>query len=60
MDIKYPPLINVSAEIKNVKLVLGKVVIEVTVRGKPGPIILEKDEAKNLRLGIKAAMAPPV
>lgn len=60
MDIKYPPLINVSAEIKNVKLILGKVVIEVTVRGKPGTIILEKDEAKNLRLGIKAAMAPPV
>lgn len=60
MDIKYPPLINVSAEIKNVKLILGKVVIEVTVRGKPGTIILEKDEAKNLRLAIKAAMAPPV
>ena len=60
MDIKYPPLINVSAEIKNVKLILGKVVIEVTVRGKPGTIILEKDEAKNLRLGIKAALAPPV
>ena len=32
MDIKYPPLINVSAEIKNVKMMLGKVVIEVTVK----------------------------
>lgn len=60
MDIKYPPLINVSAEIKAVKLMLGQVVIEVTVRGKPGTIILTKEEAKNLRLGIKAAMAPPV
>jgi len=60
MDIRYSPLINVSAEIKNVKLMLGRVVIEVTVKGKPATIQLTKDEAKMLRLGIKAAMAPPV
>jgi hypothetical protein len=60
MDIKYPPLINVSAEIKNVKMMLGKVVIEVTVKGRAGTIVLEPAEAKSLRLGIKAAMAPPV
>lgn len=60
MEIKYPPLINVTAEIKNVKLMLGQVVIDVTVRGKPGTIVLSKDEAKALRLGIKAAMSPPV
>jgi hypothetical protein len=60
MDIKYPPLINVSAEIKGVRLMLGQVVIEVTVKGKPATIQLTKDEAKMLRLAIKAAMAPPV
>jgi hypothetical protein len=60
MDIKYPPLINVSAEIKNVKMMLGQVVIEVTVKGKPGTIVLARDEAKSLRLAIKAAMTPPV
>jgi hypothetical protein len=60
MDIKYPPLINVSAEIKNVKMMLGKVVIEVTVKGRAGTIVLGPAEAKSLRLGIKAAMAPLV
>jgi hypothetical protein len=50
----------VSAEIKNVKMMLGKVVIEVTVKGRAGTIVLEPAEAKSLRLGIKAAMAPPV
>ena len=60
MDIKYPPLISVTAEIKNVKMMLGKVIIDVTVKGKPGTITLDRDEAKNLRLAIKAAMAPPV
>ena len=60
MDIKYPPLINVTAEIKGVRMLLGKVVIDVTVKGKPGTILLDKDEAKNLRLAMKAAMAPPV
>lgn len=60
MDIKYPPLINVSAEIKGVKLMLGRIVIDVTVKGKPATITLDRDEAKNLRLAIKAAMAPPV
>lgn len=60
MDIKYPPLINVSAEIKNVKMMLGKVVIEVTVKGRAGTIVLEPAEAKSLRLGIKAAMTPLV
>ena len=57
MDIKYPPLINVSADIKNVKLMLGKVVIEVTVKGRSGTIILTQDEAKTLRIGIKNAVA---
>jgi hypothetical protein len=60
VDIKYPPLINVTADIKNVKMMIGKVVIEVTVKGRAGTIILTPEEAKNLRLGIKAAMAPPV
>jgi hypothetical protein len=60
MDIKYPPLINVSAEIKGVKLMLGRIVIDVTVKGKPATITLDRDEAKALRLAIKAAMAPPV
>jgi hypothetical protein len=60
MDIKYPPLINVSAEIKSVKLMLNQVVIEVTVKGRGGTIVLTREEAKALRLGIKAAMAPPV
>lgn len=60
MDIKYPPLINVSADIKNVRLLLGHVIIDVTVKGKPATIQLTRDEAKALRLGIKAALAPPV
>lgn len=60
MDIKYPPLINVTADIKGVRMVLNKVILDVTVKGKPATITLDKDEAKNLRLAIKAAMAPPV
>jgi len=60
MDIKYPPLISVTAEIKNVKLLLGQVVIEVTVKGKPGTIVLPRDEAKNLAVGIAAALAPKI
>lgn len=60
MDIKYPPLINVSADIKGVRVLLGKVIIDVTVKGRAATIQLEKDEAKSLRLAIKAAMNPPV
>jgi len=43
-----------------VKLMLGRIVIDVTVKGKPATITLDRDEAKALRLAIKAAMAPPV
>ena len=60
MDIKYPPLINVSADIKGVRVLLGKVIIDVTVKGRAATIQLERDEAKSLRLAIKAAMNPPV
>jgi len=59
MEIKYPPFINVTAEIKEVKLMLGQVVLGVSVKGKPGTIVMSREEAKKLRLGIKAALAPP-
>lgn len=57
MEIKYPPLINVTADIKGAKLMLGQVVIDVTVRNKPATIQLNKEEARNLAAHINTVLA---
>lgn len=58
MDIKYPPLINVSAQIKTVRMTLGRIVIEAMVKGKDATMVLERDEAKVLAASINAALNP--
>lgn len=58
MDIKYPPLINVSAKIHTVRMVLGRVVIEAMVKGKDATMVLERDEARTLVASINEALNP--
>ena len=57
MNIKYPPLINVDAITGNVTTILGRVVINVTVKNKPGTITLEAAEARDLAAKINTALA---
>ena len=57
MNIKYPPLINVDAITGSVASLLGRVVINVTVKGKPGTIMLEAAEARDLAAKINTALA---
>ena len=56
MNIKYPPLINVDAVTGAVTTLLGRVVINVTVKGKPGTITLEAAEARDLAAKINTAL----
>lgn len=56
MNIKYPPLISVDAEVKGVRHLIGRIVIDVTVRNKPGTITLEAAEARDLAARINTAL----
>ena len=57
MNIKYPPLINVDAVTGSVTTILGRVVINVTVKGKPGTIVLDPNEARDLAAKINTALS---
>jgi hypothetical protein len=57
MEIKYPPLINVTADLKGAKLMLGKVIVDVTVKGRAATIQLDKEEARNLAAYINIALS---
>jgi hypothetical protein len=57
MEIKYPPLINVTADLKGAKLMLGKVIVDVTVKGRAATIQLDKEEARNFAAYINTALA---
>jgi len=58
MNIKYPPLINVDAVTGSVTSLLGRVVINVTVKGKAGTITLDPAEARDLAARINTVLAP--
>lgn len=60
MDIKYPPLINVAADLKGAKLLMNRVIIEAEVKGKKAELVLTRDEAKMLVESIGAALAPRI
>ncbi len=57
MDIKYPPLINLRAELTEVKALLGRVIIVASIRGKDAQLILEQAEATKLVSKIQKALA---
>jgi hypothetical protein len=57
MQIKYPPLISVTADLRGAKYLVGNVVIDAAVRGKPASLVLSRDEAENLVKYLKAALA---
>lgn len=59
MNIKFPPLINVNADHKGTKFMLGQVVLDMEVRGKPATITMPADEAKALARAILAALPKP-
>ena len=56
MNIKFPPLINVTADIKGAKYMLGQVVLELEVRGKAATITMSPDVAKVLASTLKGAL----
>lgn len=57
MDIKYPPFVDVNAELKSVKaLGTQTAIINLTVKGKPGTITMNRKEAESLIAGIKVAL----
>lgn len=58
MNIRFPPLINVTADLVRAKFMLGQVVMEMEVRGKPATISMPVDEAKKLIASLKASLPP--
>lgn len=60
MDIKYPPFINVAADLKGAKLLMNRVIVEAEVKGKKAELVLTRDEAKMLVESIGAALAPRI
>lgn len=48
MDIKYPPLINMKAELTEVRTLLNRVIIVATIKGKEAQLVLEQAEATKL------------
>jgi hypothetical protein len=58
VNIRFPPLINVTADLVRAKFMLGQVVMEMEVRGKPATISMPVDEVKKLIAALKAALPP--
>ncbi len=56
MNIKFPPLINVTADIKGAKYMLGQVVLEMEVRGKAATITMSPEVVKVLVSTLKGAL----
>lgn len=57
MDIKYPPFVDVAAELKTVKpFGTQTVVLNLTVKGKAGTITMNRKEAESLLAGLKVAL----
>lgn len=57
MDIKYPPFVNVTADLKTVKAIgTQTAILNLTVNGKPGTISLNRKEAEALIAALKTAL----
>lgn len=57
MDIKYPPFINLRADLTEVRTLLGRVIIVASVKGKEAQLILEQAEATKLVSKIQKVLA---
>lgn len=56
MEIKYPPLLSLKADLADVKPILGRIVIVATIKNKEARLILEHAEAQQLASKLKSAL----
>jgi hypothetical protein len=56
LHIKFPPLINVTAEHTRSKFLLGNIVLEMEVRGRGATITMTREDAQRLAESILAAL----